>query len=172
MAKIETIRTNAGIVVNVPGLPSIDVRVSALSSDIRHKLMLHGLGQKLADSMAKERDPVTGKSASFAVKHASCKRIADALMSGEWTVKAERLAPDAITPDRIDAVAAARKVDAATVETWLAGLTPDRRTAVFAAPAVVVELARIRAERTTSATDEDPFAGLPDGDDDPETDAA
>jgi hypothetical protein len=171
MARIETIRTNNGVVINVPGQPSVDVRTSALTADIRNRLMIHGLAQKLADSMAKERDPVTGKSATFAVKYASLKRIADALVSGEWTVKAERLAPDAITPDRVAAVCAARNVDRPRVESWLAGLTPDARAKVFAAPAVMVELARIRASRATVDDDADPFAGLGDEpEDDEQTD--
>lgn len=170
MAKIETIRTQNGVVINVPGQPSIDVRVSALSGDIYNRLALHGLGQKLADAMAKERDPTTGKSAPFAVKYASAKRIADALMQGEWTVKAERLAADVITPDRVDAVASARKVDRAKVETWLAGLTPDARAKAFGAPAVMVELARIRANRAAQDDDSDPFAGLTEGDDNDQTD--
>lgn len=167
MARIETIRNAQSIVINVPGQPSIEVDIRRLSADIVRRLTLHGLAQKIGDAAAKERDPVTGKSATWAVKHASMRRIADALLAGEWSVKAERTPPDAITPDRVEAVARARGTDVATIDRWLNGLTPERRTAVFGHASVQVELARMRAERIAAANpdpDADPFAGLHDDD--------
>src|SRR5512139_43323 len=98
--RIETIRNTQSVVINVPGHPTVEVDVSRLSRDIQHRCMLHGLTQKLADSMAKERDPVTGKPAGFQVKYASVRKMADTLLGGEWTMRAERLAPDVITDDR------------------------------------------------------------------------
>ena len=173
MARIETIRNAQSVVINVPGQPSIEVDIRRLHPDIVRRLTLHGLAQKVGDAAAKERDPITGKSATWAVKHAAMRRIADALIAGEWTVKAERTPPDAITPDRVEAVARARGADRVTIERWLTGLTPERRTAVFGHASVQVELARMRAERMAAAnpdTDADPFEGLPDADDDDDDD--
>lgn len=173
MARIETIRNAQSVVINVPGQPSIEVDIRRLSSDIIRRLTLHGLAQKIGDAAAKERDPITGKSATWAVKHASMRRIADALLAGEWSVRAERTPPDAITPDRVEAVARARGADRVTIERWLNGLTPERRAAVFGHASVQVELARMRAERmaaTNPDTDTDPFEGLPDADDDDDDD--
>lgn len=160
--KLETIRNQRSVVMNVPGHASVEVSIDALQPDIVRRLTIHGLAQKLGDAAAKERDPITGKSASAAVKYGSIRRIADALLAGEWTVRAERLPADAITDERVAAVAAARKMEESIVRKWLVGLPEATRAAAFAHPSVAVEIARMRAERAAAGADPDadPFEGL------------
>lgn len=169
MAKaITVIRNHRSIVVNTTGHPSIEVNIDALAADIVRQATLHGIAQKLGDAAAKERDTTTGQSAPLAVKYAAMRRVADALIAGDWTLRPVRVAADAITPERVEAVARARNADPATVERWLTGLSVETRAAAFSHPTVAVALAAIRAERAAAQADPDadPFAGLGDGTDD------
>lgn len=167
-AKMETLRNHRSIVVNMPGMPSVQVGLDDLTPDIVRQLTLHGLAQKLGDAAARLRNPLTGQPASWADKHSMVRRVADALLAGDWTLRPEKVAADTITPERVQAVARARGADAVKVEAWLTGLTPDARAKAFAHPSVAVALAAIRAERAaaTADPDADPFDGLEAGDDD------
>jgi hypothetical protein len=169
-AKMETVRNHRSIVVNMPGQPSVDVGLATLTTDIVRQLTLHGLAQKLGDAAARMRNPDTGQPASWAEKHAMVRRVADALIAGDWTLRPEKVAADALTPERVAAVARARDADPARIEAWLTTLTAEHRTKVFAHPSVVVALAAIRADRAAAGSDPDadPFEGLdsPDSPDD------
>lgn len=169
MARIETIRNPNSVVFNVPTQPSIEIRLDRLAANIKDRAMVHGIIQRVGDAAAKRRDPVTGRSASWADKHAAMRNVADALIAGDWTVKAERLAPDAITPERVEAVANVRKADVATVQQWLESITAEQRAKAFGHPSIAAELARIRAERALAGADPDDaeelFEGLGDDED-------
>jgi hypothetical protein len=164
-AKMETIRNRNGVVINMPGQPSIEVTIPQLSDDIQRQLALHGLAQKLVDAAARLRNPDTGAPAPWDEKHRMVRRVADALLAGDWTLRPEKIGADAITADRVQAVADARKLDTETVRAWLNDISAAQRTLVFAHPSVMVALAAIRAARATTDEDHDPFAGLDDNTD-------
>jgi hypothetical protein len=161
-AKMETIRNRSSVVVNMPGQPSIEVAITALTDDMQRQLMLHGLAQKLGDAAARLRNPDTGAAAPWDEKYRMVRRVADALLQGDWTLRPEKVGADTITEDRVQAVANARATDAETIRAWLSTRTAEQRAQVFAHPSVAVALAAIRAARATTDDEADPFAGLDD----------
>lgn len=159
-AKMETIRTRSAVIINMPGQPSIEVQTGVLNDDIIRQLTVHGLAQKLGDAAARMRNPDTGAAAPWDEKYRMVRRVADALLQGDWTLRPEKIAADTITEDRVQAVADARQTDTETIRGWLSTRTAEQRAQVFAHPSVVVALAALRAARATTDEDVDPFAGL------------
>jgi len=60
------------------------INLDDLIPSLVEQAALHGLKQKIVDAAAISRDPVTGKSATFADKEAACRDIIDRLLAGHW----------------------------------------------------------------------------------------
>lgn len=69
--------------------PAISIDLAALTPEIRHQLMLHGLKQKIVDAAAIPRCTDTGRAASDADKIDAMRAVAERLMAGEWNATRE-----------------------------------------------------------------------------------
>lgn len=141
------------ITLTIPGFAAKVVDVLKLADDVRTQGLFHGVKQKLVDSMALSRDTKTGRSASWADKHAAMSAMVDRLERGLWNERAEGGGPEGgllrqalrnLWPTK----------DVADIDAFLKALSDDEEKAlrVQAGP-VKDEIDRIRASKVKGEVD-------------------
>lgn len=68
---------------------SLLIDLLALTPEIKHQLMVHGLKQKVADAAAIPRSTETGRAASDEEKIDAMRAVANRLMMGQWNATRE-----------------------------------------------------------------------------------
>lgn len=125
----------------------IAIDLTALTPEIQHALMVHGLKQKVADGAAIPRDTVTGRSASDGEKITAMKDIANRIIEGEWSARASGggnagglllRALLEMYPER----------DAEGIKAFLAGKSDKEKAALRANPRVAAIIERLRPAPT------------------------
>lgn len=141
------------VTVTVPGCKAIVVNVAELADDIKTQAMYHGLRQKLGDSMALSRDPVTGRAAAWGDKHAAAAAMADRLARGLWNERAEGgSAEGGLLRQALRNLWPAKTAEA--IDAFLTGLSKEQEHAIRTVPsAVKTEIDRIRAARVKADVD-------------------
>lgn len=77
------------VTVTVQGFAPLIVRHSELADEVNRAAWCNGIGQKLVDSAALSRDPVTGKPADASAKHAAILDTFNTLANGAWNSERE-----------------------------------------------------------------------------------
>jgi hypothetical protein len=132
-----------------------EVREGTIPGLLTEKLALHGLGQKLRDSISGE------KTVSDAI--GAFEDVAEVLEKGEWSIaRTGGDGPKASKTELAQAIAAVRGIEVATAAAWLAGKTPAEKIKMRSVPAVALKIAELRAAAAAGKTapTEDVFAGL------------
>lgn len=82
---------NGELAFLVNGAGETVLPLDRLSTQVRHRAMLHGLIQRISDAAAMSRDPATGRAASPQDKLAAMKSLVDHYASGtlDWGRKRE-----------------------------------------------------------------------------------
>jgi len=89
----DTTKRNAAITATISGHDlalefandtRLIVDANALTPEIRHAALMHGLKQKLVDAAAIARNPDTGRSATIDDKFEAVKAVYDRLLAGSW----------------------------------------------------------------------------------------
>ena len=114
-----------------------DVKLSDLSEQIRHQLVLHGLSQKLGDSYS------GAESVSEAVERFNS--TADMLLAGDWT--SGRSANGGIFVDALAKAGGVERNEA--LEKWNA-MSDDEKAAIKKHPAIKAAKAAIELERAAA----------------------
>jgi len=129
---------------------TLSVSLSDFTSEIRHRLAIHGLEQKIRDSYAGASSP--DEAYGFASK------VLDALKSGQWSVRgsaeprqdsAELLAQAVVAA----AAAAGRTLDLDAVKARIKGLDKSTLAKLRSDPRVAAELARLRGKSASVIED-------------------
>lgn len=128
------------------------VDLNELSEDIKSQLCVHGLTQKIRDSFA-------GCKGDFAVAIGLAEKVADQLLTGQWT--ASRASAGEAAPkitELVEALANLKSLDLAVVQAAVEKATPEKQKEWRKNAAVAAEIARLRAvraaERAAKAKDE------------------
>jgi hypothetical protein len=142
------------LTIHSPGGFTRKLDATDCTPEIQTLAAVRGLREKLMDAAA------LGAGSSDDEKFNASEAVLEALASGVWSRKREKRAPDAITTERIDAVAAVKDRNLGAVRIWLERLTAAQREKVFATPEIVVEITRARAVRSGKSDTADVFEGL------------
>jgi hypothetical protein len=123
---------------------SIDAE--ALSAEIRHAAMMHGLKQKLGDAAAISRNPDTGRSASPSDKIAAIEAVREQLLGGNWN-KTREAGDGAGAGGLLFKALCKVKADKTPVEirAFLDGLDKAQQAALRKVPAVAQAIAELQA---------------------------
>jgi hypothetical protein len=122
---------------------SINVRLADLSPEVRNRLALHGLEQKLRDAYAGVSDPEQA--------YGLARKVLDALRAGQWTVRgSSEPRPDSmeVLSQAVVAAAAAagRTLEPEAVKAKLKTLDRSALSKLRSDPRVAAELARLRGK--------------------------
>ena len=112
--------------------------LDSLNADIRRKLELHGLTQKLSDATAKEAGT------SVSEKWEAIGEVWAALVSGEWSLKRE--GAGTLLVRALCEIHPHKSKEA--IKEWLDGKSAADRAALERLPAVRTIIDRIRAEKS------------------------
>ena len=147
-----TVDTEAGMLsFNFTHGVSLTVSLDDLSSDIRRRLAIHGLEQKIRDSYAGASSPDEA--------YGLASKVLDALRAGNWTVRGTAAEP---RPDSTDllaravcaaAAAAGRTLDPSAVKAKIQSLDRSALAKLRSDPRVAAELARLRGKPTSVLED-------------------
>jgi hypothetical protein len=139
-----TVNTEAGTLsFNFAHGASLTVSLSDLSLDIRHRLAIHGLEQKIRDSYAGASSPDEA--------YGLASKTVDALRAGNWTVRgSSEPRPDSteVLAQAVCAAAAAagKLLDPEAVKAKIRGLDRSALARLRSDPRVAAELARLRGK--------------------------
>lgn len=127
-------------------------------AELAEKLALHGLGQKLRDSISGEK--------TIADAIGAFEDVADTLSAGDWSQVRSGDGPKANKTELAEAIASVRGIELEVAVAWLSQKTPAEKIKLRAVPAVALKIAEMRAEKARAEAAEnagagdDVFAGL------------
>lgn len=124
----------------------VSIDADALSPEIRHAAMMHGLKQKLGDAAAMSRNPDTGRSATTEDKISAINEVAERLHAGQWN-KTREAGEGGGAGGLLFKALCKIKADKtpAEIRAYLDGLTKEQQAAVRKVPAVAAAIEEIRA---------------------------
>lgn len=131
------------------------VRNGTILGVLTEKLALHGLGQKLRDSISGEK--------TIADAIGAFEDVAEVLEKGEWSIaRTAGDGPKASKTELAQAIAAVRGIEVAVAANWLASKTPAEKIKMRSVPAIALKIAELRAAAAAAkpAAGDDVFAGL------------
>lgn len=123
----------------------------ALTRDVQHYAMMHGLKQKLVDAAAISRNPETGRAASVEDKYQAVKAVYDRLLAGQWNATREGggNAGGLLLQALCRMYAGRKTVD--ELKAFLADKTDAEKAALRKNPRVAAVIEEIRAEQGKAA---------------------
>ena len=134
-----------------------EIRSGTVPLSLGERLALHGLSQKLRDSISGEKQ-VSDAIGAF-------EDVAETLERGDWSqTRTGGDGPKASKTELAQAIASVRGIDISVAAEWLAGKTPAEKIKLRSVPAIALKIAEMRAAKAEAAQDEDEaedvFAGL------------
>lgn len=99
----------------------------AMPANVRLLCAAYGLREKITNATALSRDPKTGKSATVAEKREAAYRVIEAMMAGQWEVRAASgTGDDAVLIDAITELTGQPRADVVdAAKDWSAGQKRD-----------------------------------------------
>lgn len=169
-ALISSVYDDSTLVVTVNGAGEITVNLAALSDDIRHRAMVHGLTQKISDAAAISKALLpTDETEAAQTKFAAMEAVANRIIEGDWKKAAgEGAGPVAglifrAFAEYVADVAKAKKATAPTAEKIRAVYDAKTRADQLAlrnVPAIATIIDRMKSERgPVVAVDTDSLLG-------------
>lgn len=139
---------------------TIDIEWADLTDEIKFRLMVHGLKQKVADAAAIPRDVDTGRSATDADKINAMMAVAERLTAGDWNATREGGAGNAggLLLRALMQLQPAKSRD--ELAAWLKGKSKAEQAALRASPKVAPIIDSLRAAKVGGIDSEDLLAEL------------
>jgi len=144
-ADVQTqINGDGSVTVTFAGFDPVTVHSADMPDNVRLLCAAYGLREKITNATALPRDPKTGRSATVAEKREAAFRVIEAMMAGQWEIRAASgTGDDAVL---IDAVAELTGQPRATIAELAKAWTATEKRDLIADADVAPIFARLKVE--------------------------